>query len=72
MLRAANMSVARLALCQFQDVLGLDGSHRMNTPGTMGCWSWRFKWQWVQPAMAQQLANLAAASARVGFEKFKA
>ncbi len=68
MVRAASLSVARLALCQFQDVLGLDGSHRMNTPGTMGCWSWRFKWDWVKPQMAQQLAQITAASGRVGFK----
>ena len=71
MVRAANFSVARLALCQFQDLLGLDGEHRMNTPGTMGCWSWRFKWEWVGPEIAQQLANITAASGRVGFERLK-
>jgi 4-alpha-glucanotransferase len=68
MLRAAAFSVARLALCQFQDVLGLDGSHRMNTPGTMGCWAWRFQWDWVGPQAAKRLAALTAASGRCGFE----
>jgi len=67
MLRAAWLSVAHLALCQFQDVLGLDGQHRMNTPGSMGCWSWRFKWEWVEPQMATQLARLTAASGRGRF-----
>ena len=71
MVRAASFSVARLALCQFQDVLGLDTEHRMNTPGTMGCWSWRFKWEWVGPEIAQQLAQITAASGRVGFERLK-
>ncbi len=71
MLRAAAFSVARLALCQFQDVLGLDGTHRMNTPGTMGCWSWRFKCKWVGSEQAPKLANITAASGRVGFERFK-
>lgn len=71
MLRAAAFSVARLALCQFRDVLGLDGAHRMNTPGTMGCWSWRFKWAWVGPELAQKLANITAASGRVGFDRLK-
>ncbi|MDD5029919.1 MAG: 4-alpha-glucanotransferase [Rhodoferax sp.] len=69
MIRAAWMSVARLALCQFQDVLGLDGRHRMNTPGCMGCWTWRFSWDWVGPQAAKQLAQLTAASGRVGFER---
>jgi 4-alpha-glucanotransferase len=67
MLRSAWMSVARLALCQFQDVLGLDSTHRMNTPGSMGCWTWRFKWDWVGPQVAQQLARLTAASGRGRF-----
>lgn len=69
MLRAAWLSVARLALCQFQDVLGLDSTHRMNTPGHMGCWVWRFKWEWVRPDMARRLASLSAASGRVGFDR---
>ena len=29
-----------------QDVLGLDASSRMNTPGTFdGNWNWRFGWE---------------------------
>jgi 4-alpha-glucanotransferase len=71
MCRAAAFSVARLAFCQFQDVLGLDGAHRMNTPGTMGCWTWRFKWDWVVPEVAQRLQAMTAASGRVGFERLK-
>jgi 4-alpha-glucanotransferase len=71
MMRAAAFSVARLALCQFQDVLGLDGAHRMNTPGTMGCWAWRFNWEWVGPESAQRLLAITAASGRVGFERLK-
>ena len=68
MLRAATLSVARLSLCQFQDVLGLDGVHRMNTPGTMGCWTWRFSWDWVDPQVSDRLARLTASSGRVGIE----
>jgi 4-alpha-glucanotransferase len=67
MLRSGWMSVARMALCQFQDVLGLDGTHRLNTPGSMGCWTWRFKWDWVAPEVALRLADITAASGRVGF-----
>jgi 4-alpha-glucanotransferase len=67
MLRSAWMSVARLALCQFQDVLGLDSTHRLNTPGSMGCWTWRFTWDCVKPEVARRLADLTAASGRVGF-----
>ena len=64
MLRAGSMSVANISLCQFQDVLGLDGTHRMNTPGTMGCWTWRFIWDWVKPPVTQRLAQLTADSGR--------
>lgn len=71
MVRAASFSVARLSLCQFQDVLGLGSAHRMNTPGTMGCWTWRFKWDWVGPEVAAQLANITAASGRVGFNRLE-
>jgi 4-alpha-glucanotransferase len=71
MLRAASFSVARLSLCQFQDVLGLGSEHRMNTPGTLGCWAWRFSWDWVGPDVAQRLANITAASGRVGFNHLR-
>lgn len=67
MIRACAHSVARHALFQFQDVIGLDGSHRMNRPGTMGCWDWRFKWDWVTGEATDRLARLAAASGRADF-----
>ena len=39
-------SQANLAIIPMQDVLALDSSHRMNTPGTSsGNWHWRFNWQ---------------------------
>jgi 4-alpha-glucanotransferase len=45
LVRAALASVARLAVIPMQDVLGLDGAHRMNVPGvTEGNWRWRFSW----------------------------
>jgi len=69
MIRAGWMSVARQALCQFQDVLGLDTRHRMNTPGVQGCWTWRFSWDWVGPQVARRMATLTAASGRVGFDR---
>ncbi|MGD8616121.1 MAG: 4-alpha-glucanotransferase [Gammaproteobacteria bacterium] len=49
LVRTALASVARLAVVPMQDVLGLDGSHRMNVPGvTQGNWRWRFSWDQVQ------------------------
>jgi 4-alpha-glucanotransferase len=48
LVRTALASVARLAVVPMQDVLGLDGSHRMNVPGvTEGNWRWRFSWDQV-------------------------
>ena len=42
LLRAAQTSVADLVITPIQDVVGLDGSHRMNTPATSsGNWDWR-------------------------------
>ena len=68
LIRAVSRSVAALALFPLQDVLGLDGSHRMNLPGTaQGNWSWRFRWDMVGADVAPALARIAAATARGPF-----
>ena len=69
MIRAALNSVAHTAVFPFQDVLGLPGEHRMNTPGTMGApnWTWRFGWDQVGPEPARVLGMLTAASGRGDF-----
>jgi 4-alpha-glucanotransferase len=67
LVRVACLSVANLALFPMQDVLGLDGSHRMNLPGTAaGNWGWRFDWGMVGHEVAPALAQLAALGARLG------
>ncbi|PRQ03432.1 4-alpha-glucanotransferase [Enhygromyxa salina] len=71
MIRAAAASVAQLAIYQFQDVLGLDGSQRMNVPGQTGCWTWRFDWDMVGPEHARRLARLCAAHGRAAFERLE-
>ncbi len=72
MLRAAYASVANLAIVPMQDVLGLDGTHRMNLPGSpSGHWAWRFDWSLVGDAPARTLARLAAATGRAGFERLR-
>jgi len=49
LVRSALASVAHLAVIPMQDLLGLDGSHRMNVPGVAeGNWRWRFSWDQVQ------------------------
>jgi 4-alpha-glucanotransferase len=60
LLRAALASVARWTVYPMQDALGLDSSHRMNTPGLLDCWTWRFRWEDVGPEPAHRLAGLAA------------
>ena len=50
-------------------LLGLDGSHRMNTPGTPTAnWSWRFEWGMVGSEPARVLGLMTAASGRGPFE----
>jgi len=58
LVRTALASVARLAVIPLQDVLALDGEHRMNVPGvTEGNWGWRFDWSQVQDTQVQQLSE---------------
>ena len=59
-MRAANwLSTQRPGLYDMQDVLGLDGSQRMNLPGvTDGNWAWRFKWDQVQAWHARVLREM--------------
>ena len=65
MIRAASMSVARTVIFPFQDVLGLDGQHRMNTPGVAeGCWTWRFDWSQVDHLPAERLLAMTQAHGR--------
>ena len=69
MIRACCNSVADMAIFPLQDVLGLDASHRMNTPGTMGPqnWSWRFEWHWLNDEHSRVLGLICAASGRAPF-----
>ncbi|MET0065874.1 MAG: 4-alpha-glucanotransferase [Candidatus Thiodiazotropha sp.] len=56
LIRSALASRANLAIIPFQDVLGLDTEHRMNTPGTtQGNWSWRFEWDLIKPDTEERL-----------------
>ena len=65
LIRAASQSVVHTVVVPFQDVLGLDTRHRMNTPGlATGCWEWRFDWSQVDHKPAQRLAALTRAHGR--------
>ncbi|MGD9932393.1 MAG: 4-alpha-glucanotransferase [Dehalococcoidia bacterium] len=59
LVRAAFMSVARLAIVPMQDLLGLGSEARMNLPGTAeGNWAWRFRWDQVSEGLADELRSL--------------
>jgi 4-alpha-glucanotransferase len=65
MIRALSQSVANTVVYPFQDVLGLDGAHRMNVPGCgEKCWEWRFEWPQVGDAPAARLAAITQAHGR--------
>jgi 4-alpha-glucanotransferase len=55
-----------LAVFPMQDVLGLDSTHRMNLPGTVGGgnWTWRFDWPMVGDEPGRVLGLITAASGR--------
>jgi len=56
MIRAALASRSRMAIIPMQDLLGLDGSHRMNLPGTSeNNWVWRFAWDQIEEDLAERL-----------------
>ena len=57
--RVALQSVAQMAVLPMQDIMGLDGNHRMNVPGTTeGNWSWSFSWDNVEHVSAERLQRL--------------
>jgi 4-alpha-glucanotransferase len=59
LIRCALASRSRLAILPMQDVLGLDGEHRMNVPGTTeGNWVWRFEWGQVDQDLPTKLRDM--------------
>lgn len=59
LVRAVLQSVARLAILPLQDLLALDGSARMNTPGTVtGNWGWSFRWDEVPRELADHCRQM--------------
>lgn len=56
---------ADLAIIPMQDILALDSTNRMNTPGTLGGnWVWRFDWQQLTPEKQQYFADAVRQSGR--------
>jgi len=65
-IRAAQTSVADLALIPLQDVLGLGSEARMNTPsGDGGNWKWRLAPGQFTPELTAKLAQLAEVTDRL-------
>ncbi|BAP55739.1 glycoside hydrolase, family 77 [Thioploca ingrica] len=66
LIEAAFASVAHLAVVPMQDILGLDGQHRMNTPGTStGNWRWRFDWSQIPPGLTEKLRHFSSFYGRI-------
>ncbi len=60
LIESAFASVAQLAIVPMQDVLMLDGNHRMNVPGVeKGHWRWRFDWSQLPYWVNDKLRHLA-------------
>ncbi len=61
MVRLAFSSVADTTIAPMQDLLGLDGTARMNTPGkAVGNWGWRYRADQFDQASRDHLADLTA------------
>jgi 4-alpha-glucanotransferase len=66
-LRLAYMSPSVLAIVPFQDVLGLDGKHRMNKPGTsQGNWQWRYTNSMIDRSKISFLKKITVVYGREG------
>ncbi|MEZ5570311.1 MAG: 4-alpha-glucanotransferase [Halioglobus sp.] len=66
LIRQAMWSVANTAIVPWQDFLGLNGEHRMNTPGSReGNWRWRFAWEQVPGDFAQRIHALLQETGRL-------
>jgi 4-alpha-glucanotransferase len=65
MIKSAMLSVADTVIFPVQDVLGLDGRARMNTPGVeANNWRWRMRAGALTPAIAEKLKGLTELSDR--------
>ncbi len=58
LVNAALASVANTVIIPMQDILKLDGEHRMNIPGTTeGNWQWRFQWEQLSQEMTAEITH---------------
>ena len=65
LIELALASKANMAIIPMQDILGLDGTHRMNTPGTIeNNWQWQFDWQQLTPDHSNRIKGAIESSQR--------
>ncbi len=65
MISALSASIANTVIFPLQDVLGLDGSHRMNYPGkACNNWEWRFGWDLLDETSTATMAALTTQEGR--------
>ena len=59
LIRASLESVSQFSIIPMQDILALNGEHRMNVPGTTeGNWNWQFDWDMIDEGCASRLKKL--------------
>jgi 4-alpha-glucanotransferase len=65
LVRLAMMSVAGMAICPMQDILGLGNEGQMNRPSTAyGNWEWRLQADQITEDIVQKLRSLTVTSGR--------
>lgn len=64
-IRAAWSSVANTAIAQIQDFLELGDEGRMNTPATLGNWSWRIKEESLTKDLSSKIYDLTKTYSRL-------
>jgi 4-alpha-glucanotransferase len=70
LIRLAWASVAEIAICPLQDLLGVGTEARMNYPGRpAGNWGWRFREADLRPDLAARLRELTDCYGRLPEEK---
>ncbi|MDO4730572.1 MAG: 4-alpha-glucanotransferase, partial [Clostridia bacterium] len=59
LIKAAYSSVAKLAIIPMQDFLDLDSDARMNTPATIGNWTWRVDKNLLNPSLSHKISQIS-------------
>lgn len=60
------LTASNLVVIPMQDILGLDGAHRTNVPGTItGNWVWQFNWTQLTDALKNQFSAALKSAKRI-------